>query len=401
MATGRRPISDNTLCLTDAELAMVVNDLEHARNLEIGSKAEIAILAALTKRYDAIDTNGCLAIFDMIDTDRNGYLTLDEVERGVKARVVRDYVEKTRNVTLKGLLKTDRQKFEGVFRKIDASDSGVITKSDWTRFVKTMAVERVRYMRVMGLLHGRCYWGRGLTEKSCCVPGYCADWNFYVRNNHPYLALFMRDEAHPFSRRDAFCAEVIKQSYCLCASILINNLEENWLTVRGALHNWRLSVVYITIPLMILGELLFYLLACPCLQFERRGRKREATFGFCEAACGCLGRIVVWPLALIALALIAVAMAKFYQNPSAHSDFAVLWVAGLLSEYLLTWPLLRLCVQFNLCYPDCDHFACCCYGCCGLWHFAGCGRWATERRRATRLAINDADDDAYFSYFRV
>lgn len=404
-----RPVSSvrdanysNLLCLTEAELEMIDQDLEHAQKLEIGSRSEIAVLSALTKRLDAIDTEGCLALFDMIDVDRNGFLTMAELERGVRRREVSEFISKTRNVTLKGLRKVDR--FAKVFSMMDKSDSGVLTKADFASFVRAIALERIRFMRVAGLLYGRCYWGLGLKEETKFFPrGYCADWKFYVANNHPYLALFMRDEAHPYSKRDALCAELIKQAYCLSASVVIDPWEKSWSTTDGALHNWKLSLLAISIPVMLLEHLLFLLLACPCLRFERRGRRRETCLQRLETGCGCIGHAIVWPLALAATALVFFAVYKLISNPDAHATFALLWIAGLLSEYLLTWPILKLLVQFNLWFPT-QHkreswltWFCCC--CCGLWKFLGCGKWANERRTATQLAIQDAGDEDYYEYF--
>mmetsp|Transcript_16969 Transcript_16969/g.21986 ORF Transcript_16969/g.21986 Transcript_16969/m.21986 type:complete len:423 (+) Transcript_16969:46-1314(+) len=367
----------NVLALTDAELREIEANLEHERTLQIGSRAEISVLSALTRRYDAIDTDGCLHIFDLIDRDRNGYLTKEELRKGVQANEVRDYVEKTRNATLKGLLKNDSKRFDAVFAAIarceNPREAVVITKSDFSKFVRAVALERLRYMRVIGLLKRRCYWGRGLnnerqdthndqksTQKKncifyqiilflcccwccakkrccccfdnccatlCCVwkypKGYCADLWFYMRNNHPYLALFFRDEAHPFSRRDAFCAELIKQCYCLLASIYVDKQEKNWMTYHGALFNWKLSVIFVALPSMIIDELLFYALACPCLRFEHRGRRRERIYSKFESCGDCLGRFIVIPFALLSLALIGFALYIFYQNPTDHADFAL------------------------------------------------------------------------------
>ena len=402
----------NVLALSAAEQNAIEADLEHEDRLRIGSRAEIAVLSALTKRYEAIDTEGSLAIFDLIDVDGNGVLTKKELLKGVEMRAVRDYVSKTRNATLKNLLKTKRRKtFDKVFATIDISGNGVITKDDFTKFVREMALERVRYMKVVGLLNKRCFWGRGLSDdeevpvkNSCCWPrGYGADFWFYAKNNHPYLALFLRDEAHPFSRRDAFCAELIKQCYCLAASLYIDGLERRWMEPSGFIYNWKLSIVYVALPSMVIEELLFYLVACPCLRFERRGRRRECCLRALEKAADCLGRtLIVLPLCLVSFTLFIYGAFRFYNEPTRqHSQFLFFWVGGLLSEYFLTWPLLHLFVHFNALYPDCRRLPFrhgCVHGCCGAWHWFNCGRWATERRQAADLALN-ADDDLYDDLF--
>lgn len=399
---GARPASrigpgySNVLCLSDEELEMVEHDLEFAQDLEIGSKAEIAVLSALSKRVEKIDTEGCLAIFDMIDSGRKGYVTAAELASSVASSVVQDYVERTGNATLRGLLEGDQAKFQKVFALVSKSDAGVLTKAEWTNFVREVAVERVRYMRVTGLLYGRCYWGLGLdADRGHSWPplGYLADFWFYVKNYHPLLSLFLRDEAHPYSKRDACCAELIRQAYCLAALWLVRNKKREWTTPSGALHNWRLSVVAITVPVMIIKRCLFLLLACPCLRFERRGREEERRYAAVESILGCLGHVLVWPTALGAAALLAYALATHAAD---HAAFAFLWLAGLLSEYLLTWPLLKLALQFSLCPAD---ERACSLACSGLCAALECGRWASERRRASRLALDDAGDDDLYAFF--
>mmetsp|Transcript_16969 Transcript_16969/g.21987 ORF Transcript_16969/g.21987 Transcript_16969/m.21987 type:complete len:152 (+) Transcript_16969:1076-1531(+) len=79
------------------------------------------------------------------------------------------------------------------------------------------------------------------------------------------------------------------------------------------------------------------------------------------------------------------------------------WIIGLLSEYLITWPLFHIFFHFNLWWPDCRNLPCYgCFGaCCGLWHFAACGRWATERRLAAQIALREDDDEYFSTYYRL
>ena len=401
--------------LSVEEQAFVEQDFRQKDQLCIGSLSEILVLSALTKRCEAIDTEGSLQIFDMVDVDGNGILTREELRSGVRKPAVRAFVERTKNVTLKGLFNKKQRFFDKVFDTLDVSGNGVITKDDFIQFVKGMALERLRYMRVIGLLRQRCFWGRGLLQdddddekqkirakrasQRCTPRGYWADFWFYAKNNHPLLALFLRDEAHPFSRRDALGAELIKQCYCLCASVVVDRLEDDWFTTRGFIYNWILATVFISLPSMVLEEVLFYLLACPCLRFERRGRQRESCLAVVEKTGDCCGRLfIVLPLALTALGLVAYAVYLFALNPRDHSQFALVWLFGLVSEYLMTWPCLHLVVHFNFLYPDCKHVPCakgCFHGCCGIWDFLNCGRWATERRLALELALTGDDDLLY------
>jgi len=406
----QRPLSSRAvLALTEAELRQVEADLEHRERLRIGSRSEVLVLSALNKKLAAIDTEGSLAMFDVIDADHNGFLTRRELSEALRTKVeVRRYVRETKNNTLKNLLRPSH--FDKVFDTLDASENGVITKQDFVKFVRGMALERARYLRVVALLRQTCFSGRGpdpdddddqddqQPPEQCTPRGFWADFWYYVKNYHPLLALFSRDEAHPLSRRDVFCAELVKQCYCLVASVFVDRAERSWWTVEGFLYNWLLAALFVSSPSMVLEEVLFYCLACPCLRFERRGRQREPLFAVAEQTGDVLGRgLVVFPLALAAVAVLVYAIFVLSRSPDRHARFAFVWGIGLVSEYLITWPLLHLAVHFNFCLPDCDALPYPrCFSCCGLWHWLNCGRWATERRAALRKALDEDLEGGFF-----
>ena len=99
-------------------------------------------------------------------------------------------------------------------------------------------------------------------------------------------------------------------------------------------------------PLLILAELLWFLLACPCARFERRGRKRETVFRCTQKTLEALGHAVVLPLVLLAVGFLVL---EAMRLDGSESDAPVVawWAAGVLWSYVIWFPV-KLGVQFNL-----------------------------------------------------
>ena len=133
-----------------------------ARQLALGPPNELAVLAALSDA-DIIDVSGAEPIFDLLDTNGDGRLSAEELRQGVRSDAVVHYVRETGNAILKGLLR-DRRGVGRALQEIDDSSGPFVSRRGWKRFVEAMAVERVRHLREMGLVKGRCYWGKGLDD---------------------------------------------------------------------------------------------------------------------------------------------------------------------------------------------------------------------------------------------
>jgi len=133
-----------------------------ARQLALGPPNELAVLAALSDA-DIIDVSGAEPIFDLLDTNGDGRLSAEELRQGVRSDAVVHYVRETGNAILKGLLR-DRRGVGRALQEIDDSSGPFVSRRGFKRFVEAMAVERVRHLREMGLVKGRCYWGKGLDD---------------------------------------------------------------------------------------------------------------------------------------------------------------------------------------------------------------------------------------------
>ena len=133
-----------------------------ARQAALGPPNELAVLAALSNA-DVIDVSGAEPIFDLLDANGDGRLSAEELRQGVRSDAVVHYVRETGNAILKGLLR-DRRGVGRALQEIDDSSGPFVSRRGWKRFVQAMAVERVRHLREMGLVKGRCYWGKGLDD---------------------------------------------------------------------------------------------------------------------------------------------------------------------------------------------------------------------------------------------
>ena len=155
--------------------------------------------------------------------------------------------------------------------------------------------------------------------------------------------------------------------------------------------------------MLILAELLWFLLACPCARFERRGRKRETVFRCTQKTLEALGHAVVLPLVLLAVGFLVLeamrldgsesdapvtagveATSELGQRNATSAQVVAWWAAGVAWSYVIWFPV-KLGVQFNLCVGDPPQ----------VLRPLKIGRWAAERRRAARnaLSFGDADDD--------
>ena len=93
----------------------------------------------------------------------------------------------------------------------------------------------------------------------------------------------------------------MQQAYAIWAAGAAARAEKPWTSLNNYAHNAQITVAYISVPLLILAEVLWFLLACPCARFERRGRKRETVFRCTQKTLEPLGHAVVLPLVLLAV----------------------------------------------------------------------------------------------------
>ncbi|KAJ1458151.1 hypothetical protein M885DRAFT_496318 [Pelagophyceae sp. CCMP2097] len=293
-------------------------------------------------------------------------------------------IRSLQNVTLCHLLAHLDAALGRVFQELDAGGTGLVTAAAWANFVAAAARERLRYLKVRGLLGGRCYWGRResggtvefalrlLTCGANYPPGFF-DLAFYVANNDPFLAVCLADADHPFTRAEQGLSKAVLLAYSFLAAAALE--------ARGP-AGWAadaaLSVACISAPLLALDSLIFYLLACPCLHHERQ-RRRNAKRRCAHRTASGAGRAVALALfvaAVVAVLTVAAAHGAFARNFFVGGAFVRNFVVGVACSFLAA-PCVLLAKEFNLA-ADAG-WGC---GCDGGAARLGFGRWARERRAA-------------------
>ena len=250
-----------------------------------------------------------------------------------------------------------------VLRAVDADRSGSLDREEWAVFVTALARERVRYLKVIGLCQRRCFWGRGGEELavesrgwlarfySCVIwyktpPGYVEDFAYYSRNYHPVLALFYRDLDHPLDRVEKTAMLLTLTAYSLWATtVVLSNADfrcpdKNPDDDEGYYpeyppcywrdphleHDWKFmfwNFVIVTLPTVFGDILLFYMLACPCIQFENQGRKQERKWRRLESVLTGGGHLIVLPLFVIgAFFVVAALTILFIDKKTCKNHFS-------------------------------------------------------------------------------
>ena len=67
------------------------------------------------------------------------------------------------------------------------------------------------------------------------------------------------------------------------------------------------SLCFSTVPLLLLDSLLFYMLACPCVRFERQGRAKESKWRRTEWVVTTFGHLALLPVLVVALLFVFLA----------------------------------------------------------------------------------------------
>ncbi|KAH8045677.1 hypothetical protein JL720_16610 [Aureococcus anophagefferens] len=171
--------------------------------------------------------------FAILDADGSGRIEFHEMVRRFRAPEVVAFVEASKNKTLRQLLREDERRLERCFRALDADGSGGIERSEWEAYVTAMARERV-------------------------------------------------------------VALIVLNAWALFFSVLLAKGERADATpVEGAL----MSLVAITMPVLVLDSVLFYLRAPASAS---SGAAARGCFACCEWLATCLGHVLAAPLLLLA-----------------------------------------------------------------------------------------------------
>ena len=386
---------------------------------------ELTVLSNFSKNVDHIDLDQAAEVFDILDDDGDGTIALTELRNAAEDPRIIKFVEDSKCQMLRALLLRDGvepARARRVLRAVDADRSGSLDREEWAVFVTALARERVRYLKVIGLCQRRCFWGRGgeeLAEEgrgwlarfySCVIwyktpPGYVEDFAYYSRNYHPVLALFYRDLDHPLNRLEKTAMLLVLTAYSLFATtiLMLKVNQEGWqdplldIYWKGIFWNF----VIVTLPTVFGDILLFYMLACPCIQFENQGRKQERKWRRLESVLTGGGHLIVLPLFVIGTFFVVLALLMLFDPPSCLKfagtvgakeeceKFVPSDVFKFLQSFAfaqLLWPLKILAKEFNLAIGKYHS-----YGWYRMFFCKKCGfgRWGAERADALKAKSGD------------
>ena len=165
-------------------------------------------------------------------------------------------------------------------------------------------------------------------------------------------------------------------------------------------HDWKgmfWNFVFVTLPSTFGDILLFYMLACPCIQFENQGRKQERKWRRLESVLTGGGHLIVLPLFVIGAFFVVAALTILFIDKKTcknhfSEDACIFDKAGVLSfiySFLISqllWPLKILAKEFNLAIGKYHS-----YGWYRMFFCKKCGfgRWGAERADALKAKSGD------------
>ena len=217
------------------------------------------VVASITQTGDtvfAFDRNVCEAIFDVVDVDQSGYLSLEEiVEAGGDPSVIK-YAKASHQPILAALLtkgsaindeegelkdrkptrqeRLDLERMERAFlQSVDGDGDGRVSRAEWAAFVEFLRLERLTFLKQYMLIFRHVYFGRGLdptkpfmnplglVARGWLPRGWCEDFWYYACNTHPILALFFTDKDNPFTKFEHYVDNLLNVSVTLLGAALL------------------------------------------------------------------------------------------------------------------------------------------------------------------------------------
>ena len=426
------------------------------------------------------DPDICEKLFNVMDEDKSGKLTVAEVLAAGRNPKVAAYVANSHQPTLEFLVRGSTKNGRGsgghgssssgdggggggrprrgakmtrkmataaaegvrkaVMEVVDANKDGVVDFAEWRGFIGHLRAQRLVFLKQRMLVKRRCYFGKGLApgapfanplglvRAGWLARGWCEDFSYYARNNHPLLVTCCSDGDAPFSPRerrvDAFCTFSVT---LLGAALLLQfgpaakaaaastlGLKSDSLagaggySERDAFEGYRdhagaaacastVQLLFVSLPLMASRLLGFYLLGCPCLVSDASTHDAATARRFaCYRRLEPVAAVAVASVGLccLALALLAWHAHGAFRAPGGPPPaYWVLDVALYFPQTWLYWVLQTCLVEFNPSLWLANLLTC---AWCCPWmriltgELLGVGQWHHERAKvlkACRAAI--------------
>ena len=334
--------------------------------------------ALCTSATSVVNVEETMNVFAYLDKNRDGRVDVEELLQAGESPYVRRLLRSTRNFVLVSLMRSmeDPVKFRELFAELDEDGDGLIEEDEWRHFIQKLAHERIRYLKCKGLTTGRCFWGRG----------YKQDYYYHLCNNHPLLQFFLRDPDYPCTTCQLILKELVVLSYMVYAvaeSFVLTrraiggrprcDAEGTYLKER--LIEYGITVGMVTVPCLILNQMMFHLFVCPCYVFENQRDPMEERWHK-VVKCGFYSSQII--AAYFILVNAVAAWTAFDRMNKEYLCFWEFFIMGQFNKYAY-FPLMTLGQQFN---PYVDNVKVC--------RWTAIGKYNVEKRQARGHALRKA-----------
>jgi hypothetical protein len=216
----------------------------------------------------------CQRLFDIIDEDCSGFLSLNEVVHVGEKRVVVDYIRRVNQPTLELLIHQDAgsSKAANILKRgvmisflsaVDGNGDGCVDREEWNQFINNLRSCHLRYLKQCMLLKRHCYFGHGLeadeyfwnpgylVSRGILLRGYLEDFWFYSKNNHPLLMIWFCDPENPFTPYERRVGFISTTAVTLLGAALLLLLDDKVVAFL-TLHLTSIELLTLTRPQVIL-----------------------------------------------------------------------------------------------------------------------------------------------------
>lgn len=210
------------------------------------------------------------------------------------------------------------------------------------------------------------------------------------------FVMFFADHNNPYSRLDRFVefTTAFLTTFCGAGVVLALSASDDYF--NSVLAVWGLTLLFATTPTLVIRQIQYYLLACPCIVHDET--KTSEAYNCCLSCIAKLGRnctYLISCLLSVILALLGLACWIEYGETEAESNTGVKvhslvwWVASAVQTWVLWFPI-KFAIEFNpsRCWRKCFGWLSCLS--CGLIDI---GRWQKQRNFVLNTIL-EAEDNA-------
>lgn len=322
---------------------------------------------------------------------------------------------------------------KGAVKSFDENEDKVLDKKEWNKFMHYLGQLRVRYLHQMALADCRAYFGRGRGRQEaavftagmdtechvrklvdarrestrddmqqnanfdktfqfgCCLvqdwKGWRSDLYYYSANFHPLHGIWGCDANNRLERWDRLMSEISVLCYGAWMAV------ERWHMQHGGdqpawlEEDFYFQLTCVTIPGMLLGNILFFLYTTPQWTVDESVADKEVIekARWVSDVGDWLGNFVV--VCLIVSLVIRVYRFELVNGDEIPTQIVVDMVMGRLNAYLISWVLM-VGINFNpfIAWGSTKHDETC------LGDWIGLGQWVMQKRKVCLTTLRSSTE---------